>query len=278
MKHWTSPLLLAGLSCFCWFGGFLGSIAYAAPQKIISLSPHLTELVFALHSGDKLVATSDFSDYPPEAKKLPSVASYLGVDFEAIMRLQPDLILAWQGGNKPQDLQRLAGLGFTIFYSHPEKPLDIADEILQLGKLLDQQAVAQQLSQHYINQLKQIKQRYATQPRLNAFYYMWPKPLMTIGQGAWANYLLDYCSADNIFADVSAAYPEVGIEAVIERQPQVIIAAQKAAAAEVKQFWQKWIPLIKQPHVKIIQVNPDLLHRFTPRLTEGLSTLCEKIY
>ncbi|WP_416306278.1 cobalamin-binding protein [Neptunicella sp. SCSIO 80796] len=255
----------------------LSHVSWAKPQKIISLSPHLTELVYALNSGDKLLAISDFSDYPAEAAKLPSVASHLGVDFEAIMRLQPDLILAWRGGNKPQDLNRLESLGFSLFYSHPEKPADIAIEIMQLGKRLGQMDIAKQLSQQYSHQLEQIKQRYAAQSRLSVFYYMWPKPLMTIGQGAWANHLLDYCSADNIFADVSAAYPEVGIEAVVERQPEVIIAAQKAAPAEVQQFWQSWTPLIHKHKVKVVQVNPDLLHRFTPRLVEGLNTLCEKI-
>lgn len=269
MRYWL--LLFSGLNCLCY------GIACATPQKVISLSPHLTELAYALNSGDKLVATSDYSDYPPEAAQLPSVASYLGVDFEAIMRLQPDLILAWQGGNKPQDLQRLASLGFTIFYSHPENPMDIANEIRQLGQLLNQNELAQQISEHYVNQLNTIKQHYADQPRLKVFYYMWPKPLMTIGQGAWANHLLDYCAANNIFADVNTAYPEVGIEAVIARQPQVIIAAQKANTDEVQQFWQQWTPLIQDKTLKVVQVNPDLLHRFTPRLVKGLNTLCEKI-
>lgn len=255
----------------------LSMSAFATPKKIIALSPHLTELTFALGAGDKLVAVSDFSDYPAAAKTLPSVASHQGVNFESIMRLQPDLILAWQGGNKPQDLQRLESLGYALFYSNPKHPIDIANEIQELGALLGQQATAIDLANDYRQKLNSIARRYKTDSPQSAFYYMWSKPLMTIGGGAWANHLLELCGAKNIFFNAIADYPEVAVESVIERKPDVIIAALKSERSELQAFWQPWQKLLGQPITAVKQVNPDLLHRYSPRLLDGVEQLCQQI-
>ncbi|MBC3765187.1 cobalamin-binding protein [Neptunicella marina] len=248
------------------------------PQRIISLSPHLTELTFALNSGDKLVAVSDYSDYPEQAKQLPSVASFQGVNFEAVMRLKPDLILAWRGGNKPQDLSRLQSLGFKLFYSSPQKPGDIADEIEALGESLNQSRRAKTLAADFRQQLVQIKNRYSQQTPVSTFYYMWPTPLMTVGPNAWASKLLNICGATNIFAASPTDYPEVPMEQVLTRKPQLIIAAQKTNASDIQAFWQKWLPMFSTPRPRIAQVDPDRLHRFTPRLINGLNGLCETIH
>ena len=253
----------------------LGSLPATAIERIISLAPHTTELLFSLGVGDKVIAVSDYSDYPPEAQQLPSVADYNGVDFEAIMRLQPELIVAWQGGNKPQDLARLASLGFRLFYSSSQKPEDIATEITQLGTLVGQTEQASLLAEQFNQQLGQLRQQYAGQVTIPAFYYMWNAPLMTIGQQAWATQLLSICGAQNIFADAAVAYPEVSLEQVAKRRPQVIIAAQKISQQDAETFWQD-----KQTYVngRVMVVNPDQLHRFSPRLISGLRDMCEKIH
>lgn len=250
----------------------------AEPQRIISLSPHLTELAFALNSGDKLVAVSDYSDYPEQAKQLPSVASFQGVNFEAVMRLKPDLILAWRGGNKPQDLSRLQSLGFKLFYSSPQKPADIANELEALGTLLNQPQRAQSLADDFRQQLERIKNKYSQQTPVATFYYMWPTPLMTVGPNAWASKLLNICGATNIFAASPTDYPEVPMEQVLTRKPQLIIAAQKTSADDIQAFWQKWLPMFAQPTPRVEKVNPDRLHRFTPRLINGLQDLCHTIH
>lgn len=248
---------------------------FAAPQKIISLAPHITELVFALGAGDKLVASSDYSTYPEQAKSLPSVANHNGVDFEQIMRLKPDLIIAWQGGNKPQDLARLSAMGFNIYYSSPQKPADIADEIEALGKILNTETLAKQISADFQKELANIESRFNNQQNISVFYYMWPKPLMTIGDGAWANQLLSICGARNVFDDAPSAYPEVGIEEVIHRQPQKIVAAMNVSHSDAETYWQKWRHLLNAP---LIVVDPDKLHRFTPRLLNGLNALCQALH
>ena len=248
--------------------------AYAAVNRIISLAPHTTELIYALGAQAKLVAVSDYSNYPAEAANLPSVANHNGVDFEAIVRLQPDLIVAWQGGNKPQDLARLTSLGFTVYPSTVQAPMDIAQDIRQLGKLLAREQEAERVATDFTQALTHIVERYAKVPRQTAFYYMWTSPLMTIGQGAWANKLLSICGAENIFASSPIAYPEVSKEQVIKQRPDLLIAAMKTSEQDAQQYWQ---PLKGLLDARVIVANPDELHRFTPRLISGLTSLCTTI-
>lgn len=252
----------------------LPSLVFAVPQKIISLAPHTTELAYDLGVGQKLVAVSDFSDYPAEASNLSRVASHNGLNFEKIVQLQPDLILAWKGGNKPQDLARLSSLGFTLFYSNPATPDDIANEILALGQLVHQEALAKTLSSKMQLSLEKLRRQYKATKNKQVFYYMWPKPMMSIGKGAWANKLLSICGATNVFADVIVPYPEVTMEEVLKRQPDIIIAAFSSTSDQVSTTWKPWRSILDVP---VISVNPDKLHRFTPRLIEGITELCERL-
>ncbi len=246
----------------------------AAPDKIVSLAPHTTELVFALGAGSRLVAVSDYSDYPKEATRLPSVASYNGVDFEKILMLEPDLILAWQGGNKPQDLSKLASLGLKLFYSKPQKPEDVAAELVALGALLGAEERAQQLSKTYLSRLEMLKTKYYQKHQKSVFYYMWPKPLMSIGNGAWANQLLNICGSRSAFDDLSIDYPEVNLQDVINRKPEILVAAMKTNLQDAKSFWTEFGDVL---NAEVVVVNPDRLHRFTPRLLDGLEDLCEQL-
>ena len=281
MKNHTIKTLLINciiaVSLFPHCGHALDEQSRKIPQRIISLSPHLTELVYALNAQDRLVAVSDYSDYPKEASKLPSVASFQGVNFEQVVRLKPDLILAWQGGNKPQDLERLKSLGFTIFYSTPKTLADISEEVKTLGELLGNKRLGEALSLKFDKKLDRLQTTYQTGKKIKVFYYLWPKPLMTIGQSAWGNELLNVCGASNIFDDAINDYPEVPMESVVRRKPAMIIAVNKESKQQIVEFWQPWLPLLERNEDDIKQANPDLLHRFTPRLLDGLSILCEKI-
>ncbi|WP_166423415.1 cobalamin-binding protein [Paraglaciecola sp. 20A4] len=257
-----------------FFSLLMPALAQTKPS-IVSLAPHTTELIYALGAGDQLLAVSDFSDYPEQAKLLPRVASYNGVDFEKILRLSPELIVAWQGGNKPQDLTRLASLGFNIYLSSPGKPADISQDIRALGAFIGRSAEANELANHFSQQLHLLKQQYAKATDINVFYYMWPAPLMTIGPNAWATHLLHICRAKNVFSNAPADYPQVSIEQVARKQPNLIIAAMHVSLQEAESFWYDKRVLIPAP---ITVVNPDELHRFTPRLINGLTTLCNKIH
>lgn len=266
------------LRAFLLFVSTLSSnfaLGESTPKRIVSLAPHTTELAFAIGIGDRVVAVSDFSDYPEQAKSLPRIADHTGVNLEAIVRLAPDLILAWQGGNKPQDLARLQSLGFTLFYSNPTTPSDIPKDIRALGQITGVSDTANSLADSLEEELNAIKVWSASQSPKTVFYYMWPEPMMTIGEGAWANSLINHCHATNIFSDAAVDYPSVALEQVLKRKPQVIVAAMKTSVADVETYWASWKGAIS-PQFAV--VNPDEVHRFTPRLIPALTSLCQAIH
>ncbi|RDV28981.1 cobalamin-binding protein [Alteromonas aestuariivivens] len=254
------------LFCFC---------IQAEPQRIITLSPHLTEWVYSLGLQERLVAVSAHSNYPPEAQSLPIVADYNGADIAAIVALEPDLILAWQGGNKPQDISRLSTLGYKLYLSSPHRPEDIARELDEVSQLLGTSAQSRSLTDDFLKQLQALRQRYHREAPLDAFYYLWSHPLMTVGEQAWANQLLKVCGAQSLFSDSAVDYPQVSVQQVLRRQPDVLIAASQANKKSLETFWQPHRQVLSAP---LIVTDPDKLSRYTLRLLPALSTLCDQLH
>ena len=251
------------------------STAMAAPKRVITLSPHLTEWMYSLDAEDTLVGVSAYSDFPPEAASLPVIADYNGANLASIMALKPDLILAWQGGNKPQDIARLQSLGYPVFLSSPTQPADIAAEIRELGRLLEKQDIANRLADTFDGDMAEIQQLWANQPPVSAFYYMWHAPLMTVGKNAWATKLLAICHATNIFDDSAIDYPQVSVQEVLRRQPDVLVSSSKQPIEQDEAFWQPHRNVLSAP---IVQVNPDITSRFTLRLPNETKKLCDGLH
>ncbi|TKB03179.1 cobalamin-binding protein [Alteromonas portus] len=242
--------------------------------KIVSLAPHLTEWVFSLGLGSNLVGVSDYSDYPEAAKSIERVADFQGADIAAIVALEPDLILAWEGGNKPQDIHKLASMGLRVFKSKVEKISDIASEIKRLGALTNTQKQATQLTNDFLDDLNALKREYDSRPLKPVFYYSWTAPLMTIGPNAWGNKLLNICGAQTLFSDSPVDYPQVSIKEVLIRQPHALIAASKSSHQELDIFWREHRNFLDAP---LVVVNPDVTSRFSLRLINELKSLCEGI-
>lgn len=267
---------LTGRALTLWLLMLLASLSGKAWAKtVVTLAPHLTEWVYSLNAQENLLAVSAYSNFPAEAQNLPVVADYHGIDFKAIMQLNPDVILAWQGGNKPQDIARLKSLGFDVFLSSPHKVDDIASEINQLGKLLGRETLAASLTSSFSRQLKDLQHQYADQPAISAFYYVWSQPLMSIGPDAWASELLKQCNVYGIFDDAPTAYPEVTVQEVLRRQPNVLIAATDRPVEAEQTFWQPHRTVLGAP---VYSVDPDVFSRFTLRLPAKLEQLCHRLH
>ncbi|MEW9797132.1 cobalamin-binding protein [Alteromonas sp. CYL-A6] len=245
-----------------------------AEQRIVTLAPHLTEWVYSLNAGDSLVAVSDYSDYPEAAKALPRVADYQGVDFTAIAALAPTLILAWEGGNRPQDIARLKSLGFDVFATTIRSPEDIATHIISLGEKLNRSDLARDKAAQFLTDMHALAAHYAERPRVTAFYYSWTAPLMSVGPHAWASTLLSVCGADTAFADSPVDYPQVSVEQVLRRQPDILISATARPLDNEQAFWRPHRAMLTSP---LIQTNPDIMSRFTLRLPTALGHLCQQI-
>ncbi len=244
-------------------------------QRIISLSPHMTELAYSAGLGDKLIAASDYSDYPEQAKKLERVANYRGIKMERILALKPDLILAWKGGNPSREMARLQQLGIKIFYSNPTQLTDIADTIIKLGQFSDDPSIAKTAATQFKLQLANIKEQYKNKPKVRYFYQLSDSPILTLSDGNWPSPVFSFCGGENIFSNSTAAYPQVNQEQVVVRQPDVIFGSSHATSQKNSPWlnWQGELPAVDNHH--LYQLNSDWLNRPTLRTLNAIKQVCQ---
>lgn len=236
-------------------------------NRIISLAPDLTEILFADGAGKKIVGVIQGSDYPASAKKIPVVASYHGVDAEAILALHPDLIVAWSEESFAPQLYKL---GIPVYLSHQRKITDVPKTMQKLACLADTTQQSENAIQSFSKTYAQLQKKYSQRKTVSVFYQVWSAPLITITKKSWINDAITLCGAKNVFANLSGAAPEVNIEAVIKANPDVIIGANAI-------MWQKWSKLSAVKAKHIFSVNPDLIERASPRILQGVEQLCELI-
>ncbi len=249
----------------------------AVPQRLISLTPHLTEWVYLLDAGERLVAVSDYSDYPEAAKTLPSFNTFGALNVEAILALKPDLVLAWRGGNPEADLQRLQQFGIRVFYSEPVLLDDIASELVELGQLLGQAEQGQQQAAAFRQRQQHLAAQYQAKPAVPVFFALGTEPLMTVANQAWPAQVLSLCAAQNIFADAKTDYPQVALEQLLARQPAVIVQASREAKTEHNAFWQRFTQLPAVQQHAFITLDANQLYRATPRILDAAATLCQQL-
>jgi len=246
-------------------------------QRIVALSPHSVELLYALGVGDRIVATTEFADYPEEANHIERIGGYHGIQTERIMELKPDLIVAWEGGNRSEDLALLASLGLPVYRSETKRLRHIADEVLALGKMTGKETQAQQLVQSFHQQLDELTRANKDKAPVTFFYQLWAAPLRTISTASWINEMLAICGGQNITTDTELGYPQVSLESVLLGQPQAIIIPSQHGHdnGEISGLdWNQWpeIPAVKNQH--IYRINGDILHRFSLRVVDATQELC----
>ncbi len=255
----------------------VSSSVFAEPAKrIIALSPHAVEQLFAIGAGGSIVAAVDHADFPNAAKKIPSIGGFHGIQIERVLELKPDLIVVWGKGNKPDDIKRLQQLGFKLYDSSPETLDGIAGDLLKLGKLTGHQLQAEKVAKQYRQKLAVIRQQNINKSKIKVFYQLWSSPLMTVAKNSWIQQLISACNGDNVFYSASSDYPQISIENVLLTEPQVILQSKDEGNIQGVS-WEKWptIPAVKQNN--IYQLNADLLHRPTPRALAGVKAVCDAL-
>lgn len=245
-----------------------------AAERIVSLAPHITELLYAIGAGDKLVGVSDYSDYPQQAQALPRVASYASINIEAVLALQPDLIIAWKSGSPHDDVQRLQQMGLKVAFSDPKQLTDIATELMLLGQLTGYADEATQVATDFQQTLTQLKSQFSGKQPVPVFFEMSSEPLSTVANNAWAQQALTLCAADNIFSEAKGDYPLVNIEQILLANPHVIIQAKAATKAANFNYWQRFTDLPAVKKRQFLSVDADYLFRATPRTLLGIRQLC----
>lgn len=250
----------------------------APAQRIISLAPHATELLFAAGAGDRVVGVVSYSNFPPAAAQLPVVGGYESLNLEAILALKPDLLVAWESGNLQMHVERLADLGIPVFYSEPRQLEDIATNLERLGQLAGTADTANAAAQQYRQRLGDLARRYARQTPLRTFYQIWHQPLMTINGEHLISQVITLCGGRNIFTDLSILAPSVDREAVLRANPQVIIASGMAKQQpEWLDDWKQWPQLAATRLDQLYFIEPDLIQRQTPRILDGADIMCRQL-
>jgi iron complex transport system substrate-binding protein len=250
----------------------------ASASRIVSLAPHVTELIFAAGAGSRLVAATAYSDYPAQARRLPRVGDASRIDLERMVAIHPDLVIGWQTGNSAGDIARLEQLHVPVFLTEPRRLEDIPRLLRVIGRLAGTETQANAAAQKFEGELHALRMQYAHAPAVSVFYEIWHTPLMTVNGQHMINDVISLCGGRNVFAESGALTPTVSVESVLARDPEAIIASGSLYNDE--SVWQAWR---RFPQLAAVQANamffvpPDLIQRQTPRILEGARLICGQL-
>lgn len=247
-------------------------------QRIVALSPHIVETLFAAGAGGKIVGTVEYSDYPVAAKSIPRIGSYSSFDLERLIALKPDLIIGWETGNSPAAIAKIRALGIPVYLSQSNTVSQIAVEIEKFGQLAGTENAAQPAAAAFRKRLSMLQRTYGNRATLSVFYQISESPLMTIGGKQIISNALDICGGKNIFAALVPMAPVITTESVLAANPEVILASgMENTNPQALDQWKKWPKLIATQHDNFFFIDPDLMNRNGPRILDGTQMLCESI-
>ena len=246
-------------------------------ERVISLSPHITELLYAAGAKNQLVAAVSYSDYPPQAKKLPLIGSYNKFDMEAILAQTPDLIVAWQSGNPKAQVEQLIQLGFKVYISEPREFEDVAKDIKQLGVLLGTQRQSDVLAENYLRELQRLRKQYSQRQQVRVFYQVWNHPLFTVNGEQLISKVINLCGGINVFSDLAVLSPQITIESVIAKNPDVIFYGSHETREDWADDWRQWKNIKAVANNHLFGIHADLIVRHTPRILQGAKQMCEHL-
>ncbi|MBF6616738.1 MAG: cobalamin-binding protein [Candidimonas sp.] len=252
------------------------AVSAPAPSRAITLAPHITELMFAAGAGDKIVATVSSSDYPAAALAIQRVGDGVNINIEKTLTLHPDIVLAWLPSGAARTVApTLAGLNIPLLYSAPKTLDDIAGEIRRMGALFHTEAAASTAARGLQKRINTLRERYSNRPPVSVFIEVGSAPLYTIGSDALLNDALASCGGVNAFANADIAAPQISIETVLVKQPQVVLVPASGTRSHTQAVarW-KQLGLAAAKADRIYGVDPDALFRPGPRLIDAVERLC----
>jgi iron complex transport system substrate-binding protein len=246
-----------------------------SPPRIVSLSPHITELLFAAGAGSRVVGVDDSSDYPAAVAGIARVGEPAALDIELLLKLKPTLIVLWDSGTPARGKAQLERLKLRLYVTDQHHLDDIGATLIELGRLAGTEDVAAAAARRYRSELAQLRAQYAARTRLKVFYQVWDQPLYTLSGAHVVTEVLSLCGGDNIFADLTTLAPAIDKEAVLARDPEVIlIAATGAEGARQTLEWSQYPNLRAVQRHDVFTVDPTLLGRMAPRILQGVRDVC----
>jgi len=251
------------------------TVELATPaRRIVSLSPHATELLFAAGAGAEVVGVLSPADAPPEAISLPRVGDARALDLERILALKPDLVVAWPY-LAPAQVERLRSLGVPVYFSDPRSPEAIAEDIRRLGVLSGHGTTAAEAAAVLRERIAALGRRERDALKVRVFYEIWNQPLFSVGGTHLISAAIELCGGQNIFASLKLPAPQVSMEAVLAAAPDAIVAGGDGPVPpEWLDAWLAWKSLPAVERGNLYAIDANLLHRAGPRFVDGLERLC----
>jgi iron complex transport system substrate-binding protein len=253
----------------------------APPRRIVSLVPSATELIYALGGEDRLVGRTDFCDYPPAARSKPSVGGMISPSLERIATLKPDVVIATTSGNRLDTFTKLQQIGIPVYAVHAHRISELIDVTNRLAELTGRHAASVPLVATIERRLFAVANAVRPYPRPRVLYVLWPEPLLVPASGALLTELIGLAGGDSITANERGDYPRFSIEAAVVRAPEVILLASHGSRSAPPVVRDKWERLASLPAVKskrIHAIDGSLVHRYGPRVVDGVETLARAIH
>jgi len=265
-------LLLFGLSA-CNVVADTGS---EERHRIVSLSPHLAELVFAVGAGDRLVGVSAHTDFPEAAASLPIIGDAFMLDLERMTLLNPDLLLAWKSGTPAHVVDELASQGYKVEVIRTRSLKDIPEALRRIGGLTGQSAAASVVAEEFVTGLQLLEEGARDAAPIRVFYQVSARPLYTINGEHYVSQLIEICGGTNIFADLGKLAPLIGVEAVLERDPEVMLAGDDAGPEAFRE-WDRLQGIAASRYGNRFWMPAAEIGRATPRLLEAGAAICRAL-
>ncbi|MEJ1966188.1 MAG: cobalamin-binding protein [Gammaproteobacteria bacterium] len=249
------------------------------PKKIVSIAPGATEMLLAAGAGSRVIATVEFSDEPAEAKRIPRIGDSNAIDMERVVALQPDVVVVWEGGSNVAQVNRLERLNVPLYRHKVEKLGDIPASLRRLGALTGTPDIAEQAALDVETRLARLEQRFGRAAvRPSVLLEVWNRPIYTVGGSHMMSDSLRLCGTRNVFADLKEQGPSVDTEAVIGRDPQIIVAvAPPGLAIDWLAEWKRFGTMRAVRDGKLVPFEDQRLSRLGPSAVAGTEALCEAL-
>ena len=253
-----------------WLAVLLALSAQAlAAERVVSLAPSLSEIVAELGAANVLVGVLDGGDRPAALAHVPSVGHYGQLDMERLLSLRPDLILLWPGSVGPAQREQLQRLNIPVYVAEPHSLGQLTTQVQAIAEQLGRAEAGRQLAAQLRQRLVELRQRYQRAEPLRVFYQVWDQPLYTVGGGQIISDALTVCGARNVFDDLKLPAPQVSIESVLQRDPEMILVGDQAQKAA----WKVWPTMAE----RVRQVPDKGLERPSGQMVEAVGRLCQVI-
>ena len=247
--------------------------AAAAPPRILSLAPHLTEIAYAAGAGPALVGTVEYSDFPAAARDLPRVGDGWRVDFERVLALRPDVVLAWTSGTPRATIERLAAMRLRVVEVPTFRLADVPAALRRIGELAGTRGDAERAARRFEDEVERLRRRYAGVPTLGVFVQIDDEPLFTVNGRHVISEAVELCGGRNVFGGLAQIAPQIDVEAVLAQDPAVILSTDDTIAEPLRQ-WQRWPELAAVRGGTVYSLPSDTVARASPRLVEGVRAVC----